>query len=81
MFVMRLSFSGFISLNNSHSSPKGVNCILAWILFFFRLSSASVTQAAGLLLIHAADRSVSAFCFNGVQRLSFIFIFGGMHLY
>lgn len=47
----------------SQSSPKGVNCILARILFFFHLSSASVTQDAGLLLIYAADRSVSALVF------------------
>lgn len=76
MFVMRLVFPGFISLNHSHSLPKGVNCILAWILFFFHLSSASVMQAAGLLLIYAADRSVSPLLFAlTVYNSFYLFLF------
>lgn len=60
----------------SQSSPKGVTCILAWILFFFHLSSASVTQATGRLLIYAADSSVTALLFALTLYNSFyLFLF------
>lgn len=83
VFVMRLVFSGFISLNHFHSFTKRCKLYSSLDSFLF-LSFFCFSDAGCRSSSHICCRQECvpfAFCFNGVQQLLFIFISGGMQLY